>query len=124
MTHWPPRKGEQLYDSARFTSKEWPSGIIIAVLRNYGDPDSSEVMVKFENLTPVAQRRGRYVLAAAGDIFWNGLDPTFDPNVTWSYIWVGEEQEFRSAPEIKTYYFYELEGNWDSSDGGMGRWEI
>lgn len=115
------RRRDRLYQHSRAREGRTPGGTIINFDRDWDDVDSSTIYVRFDGTkNGTTKIKGHYVLALDGDIFWNALNPFFDPSGKWDYVWVGDE-ESHPGGDIQTFTFNDLDGNWDS---GSQRWEI
>lgn len=121
-SHWPPRKGDRLYDADRMHDKVYPEGTIVGIDKDYANEDDSEVHVCF--VTPrTLERSGRWVLVLNDNIHWDARHSSFKVKSAY-YLFVGEENSFPERTDYSSYTFAQLEGNWSSNDGGLGRWEI
>lgn len=101
--HWPPKNRDLLYDLDRLESDHNPHGCIIRVVR-----ENEEVLVRFKGGS-IKHERG---LIRVDGIAYPSCVSVLQPD------WV------LRGGEIKTYSFDELEGLWESSDGGVGCWRL
>jgi hypothetical protein len=137
--HWPPRRRETVYSQSRMDEASWPHGEIVNIERDKDCEENSEVLVMFKRPQEYRRTTGQHELTykrcttwsvkgLRGEVQYNdesGAQVCEDINHTqWSYVFTGEEYSFGGETELITYWFSDFEGNWDSSDGGMGRWDI
>jgi hypothetical protein len=127
-----PKRNDVVYMQSRMDSKEYPDGRIIQTMRNYEDPELSEVMIHFKSPPPTYERailtyNGEIHYEVVGDIvrLLEGTERIEDlkPEL-FIYIFVGAEYAFEPCDEIITLSYMDLEGNYSSSAGGSGRWEL
>jgi hypothetical protein len=137
--HWPPRRRDTVYCQSRYDEARWPHGEIVNIERDYDCPENSEVTVMFQRPIEYKRTQGAFVLQYKGSSFWSikgllgeieyydvsGVKVCEDIDRTqWRYIYTGEEYAFGGECELITYWFYDFEGNWDTTSGGMGRWDV
>lgn len=126
-----PRRDDRVFLQRRMDCKEYPDGRIIQVMRNHEDPELSEVMVHFKSPPPAYERA---ILTYNGEVNYKIVDDMIQlygadrieelKSELFVYIFIGAEYAFEPCDEIITLNLMDLEGNYSSSAGGSGRWEL
>lgn len=102
-----PAIGDEVWDAYREKDNKNPIGRIIRILRY---EDEKEIVVEFIG-------RGNYTYENGACIRSNGI-------LYAAIELVCEPDWFRGETEIEIYPYDQLEDNWSSHDGGLGRYDI